>query len=155
MSFQSLASGGNPDRATGEGMFLYWGRWEGHRVQDTADVNLSGPFTLGGREHDLVAGVMASHSRQTGSTYDTSAFETVPGSIYDWNGDLPYQEFPKNGKYERTQSQNGVYLATRLRPTDDLSFILGSRLSTFKYNEDYSYYPVSYTHLTLPTSDLV
>ncbi|VVN76683.1 TonB-dependent siderophore receptor [Pseudomonas fluorescens] len=133
------ASGGNPDRATGEGMFLFWGRWEGHRVQDTADVNLSGPFTLGGREHELVAGVMASHSRQTGSTFDTSAFSEVPGSIYDWSGDLPEQDFPKNGKYERTQSQNGIYLATRLRPTDDLSFILGSRLSTFKYDEDYTY----------------
>ena len=135
------ASGGNPDRATGEGMFLYWGRWEGHRVQNTADVNVSGPFSLGGREHDLVAGVMTSHSRQTGATYDTSAFAQVPGSIYDWDGDLPYQNFPKNGKYERTQSQNGVYLATRLRPTDDLSFILGGRVSTFKYNEDYRYYP--------------
>ena len=134
------ASGGNPDRATGEGMFLYWGRWEGHRVQNTADVNVSGPFSLGGRKHDLVAGVMTSHSRQTGATYDTSAFAQVPGSIYDWDGDLPYQNFPKNGKYERTQSQNGVYLATRLRPTDDLSFILGGRVSTFKYNEDYSYY---------------
>ncbi|MHC8309189.1 TonB-dependent siderophore receptor [Pseudomonas sp. GT1P32] len=133
------ASGGNPNRATGDGMFLFWGRWEGHRVQDTADVNVSGPFSLGGREHDLVAGVMASHSRQTGSTYDTSAFEMVPGSIYDWDGHLPKQEFPANGKYERTQSQNGVYLATRLRPTDDLSVILGSRLSTFKYNEDYRY----------------
>ncbi|OLF54735.1 TonB-dependent siderophore receptor [Pseudomonas chlororaphis] len=133
------ASGGNPDRTTGEGMFLYWGRWEGHRVQNTADVNVSGPFTLGGREHDLVAGVMASHSRQTGATYDTSAFGLVPGSIYDWNGKLPEQEFPKNGKYQRTQSQNAVYLATRLRPTDDLSFILGSRLSTFKYDEDYRY----------------
>ncbi|RON50305.1 TonB-dependent siderophore receptor [Pseudomonas frederiksbergensis] len=135
------ASGGNPDRATGEGMFLYWGRWEGHRVQNTADVNVSGPFSLGGREHELVAGVMASHSRQTGATYDTSAFQQVPGSIYDWDGELPKQEFPKNGKYERTQSQNGVYLATRLHPTDDLSVILGSRLSTFKYNEDYGYNP--------------
>jgi outer membrane receptor for ferric coprogen and ferric-rhodotorulic acid len=135
------ASGGNPDRATGEGMFLYWGRWEGHRVQNTADVNVSGPFSLGGREHELVAGVMTAHSRQTGSTYDTSAFSQVPGSIYDWRGDLPKQDFPKNGKYERTQSQNGIYLATRLHPTDDLSVILGSRLSTFKYNEDYGYNP--------------
>ncbi|MEJ5061030.1 MULTISPECIES: TonB-dependent siderophore receptor [unclassified Pseudomonas] len=135
------ASGGNPDRTTGEGTFFYWGRWEGHRVQNTADVNVSGPFTLGGREHELVAGFMTSHSRQTGATYDTSAFELVPGNIFDWEGHIAKQEFPKNGKYERTQSQNGAYLATRLRPTDDLSFILGGRVSTFKYNEDYSYYP--------------
>ncbi|MGJ7517105.1 TonB-dependent siderophore receptor [Pseudomonas baetica] len=134
------ASGGNPDRATGEGMFFYWGRWEGHRVQNTADINVSGPFSLGGREHELVAGFMTSHSRQTGATYDTSAFELVPGNIFDWEGHIAKQEFPKNGKYERTQSQNGLYLATRLRPTDDLSFILGGRLSTYKYNEDYNYY---------------
>ncbi|WP_448089726.1 TonB-dependent siderophore receptor [Pseudomonas azerbaijanoccidentalis] len=135
------ASGGNPDRATGEGMFFYWGRWEGHRVQNTADINVSGPVSLGGREHELVAGFMTSHSRQTGATYDTSAFELVPGNIFDWEGHIAKQEFPKNGKYERTQSQNGAYLATRLRPTDDLSFILGGRVSTFKYNEDYTYYP--------------
>ncbi|MFF7710312.1 TonB-dependent siderophore receptor [Pseudomonas sp. NPDC007930] len=133
------ASGGNPDPVTGEGMFLYWGRWEGHRVQNTADINVSGPFTLGGREHELVAGFMASHSRQTGATYDTSAFSEVPGSIFEWNGHLAEQTFPKNGKYERTQSQNGLYLATRLRPTDDLAIILGGRVSTFKYNEDYAY----------------
>lgn len=135
------ASGGNPDPATGEGMFFYWGRWEGHRVQNTADVNVSGPFSLGGREHELVAGFMTSHSRQTGATFDSSAFGQVPGSIFDWRGDIAEQDFPKNGKYERIQSQNGVYLATRLRPTDDLSFILGGRLSTYKYNEDYTYYP--------------
>ncbi|VVM71486.1 Ferripyoverdine receptor [Pseudomonas fluorescens] len=137
------ASGGAPDRATGEGMFLYWGRWEGHRVQNTADVNVSGPFSLGGREHELVAGFMTSHARQTGATFDSviPGAGGVPGSIYDWNGDLPEQDFPKNGKYERTTSQNGAYLATRLRPTDDLSIILGTRVSTFKYNEDYSYYP--------------
>lgn len=135
------ASGGNPDRNTGEGMFFYWGRWEGHRVQNTADVNVSGPFSLGGREHELVAGFMTSHSRQTGATYDSSEFGLVPGDIFDWKGHIAKPEFPKNGKYERTQSQNGAYLATRLRPTDDLSIILGGRVSTFKYNEDYTYYP--------------
>lgn len=135
------ASGGYPDRTTGEGMSFYWGRWEGHRVQNTADVNVSGPFSLGGREHELVAGFMTSHSRQTGATYDSTALGQVTGSIFDWEGHLAKQDFPKNGKYERTQSQNGAYLATRLRPTDDLSFILGGRVSTYKYNEDYSYYP--------------
>lgn len=137
------ASGGAPDRATGEGMSFYWGRWEGHRVQNTADVNVSGPFTLGGREHELVAGFMTSHARQTGATFDSfiPGAGGVPGSIYDWNGDVAEPDFPKNGKYQRTTSQNGAYLATRLRPTDDLSFILGTRVSTFKYNEDYRYYP--------------
>ncbi len=133
------ASGGNPDRATGEGMFFYWGRWEGHRVQNNADLNLSGPFTLLGREHDLVVGFNSSTSRQTGATYDTSLFAMVPGSIYDWRGEIEVPTFPKNGKYEQNKRQNGAYVATRLKPVDDLSVILGTRVSTFKYDDDYDY----------------
>ncbi|NER63801.1 TonB-dependent siderophore receptor, partial [Pseudomonas sp. MAFF212427] len=133
------ASGGNPDRATGEGMFFYWGRWEGHRVQNTADINLSGPFSLFGRQHDLVVGYNVAHSRQTGATWDTSQFTLVPGSIYDWKGDIGVPDFPKNGKYEQNKSQNGAYIATRLRPTDALSVILGTRVSTFKYDDTYDY----------------
>lgn len=134
------ASGGNPDPVTGEDMFYYWGRWEGHRVQNSADVNLSGPFELFGREHDLVIGAMAAHSKLTGDTYDGSAFSLVSGSIYDWDGNLAEQDFPVNGEYETTQSQNGIYLATRLHPTDDLSVILGTRVSTFKFNNDEDYF---------------
>lgn len=134
------ASGGNPDPVTGENMFYYWGRWEGHRVQNSADVNLSGLFELFGREHDLVIGAMAAHSKLTGDTYDGSAFSLVPGNIHDWDGNLAEQDFPVNGEYETTQSQNGVYLATRLHPTDDLSLILGTRVSTFKYNTDEDYF---------------
>ncbi|MFD2641354.1 TonB-dependent siderophore receptor [Pseudomonas japonica] len=133
------ASGGNPDRATGDGMFFYWGRWEGHRVQNNADLSLSGPFSLLGREHDLVLGFNSTTSRQTGDTYDTSLFAMVPGSIYDWRGDIAVPVFPKNGKYEQNKRQNGAYIATRLKPVDDLSLILGTRVSTFKYDETYNY----------------
>ncbi|WP_256680224.1 TonB-dependent siderophore receptor [Pseudomonas sp. Marseille-P9899] len=133
------ASGGNPDRATGDGMFFYWGRWEGHRVQNSADLSLSGPFSLFGREHDLVVGFNNSTSRQTGATYDTSLFAMVPGSIYDWQGDIDRPVFPKNGKYEQNKRQNGAYIATRLKPADDLSVILGTRVSNFKYDDDYNY----------------
>ncbi|MBH3430780.1 TonB-dependent siderophore receptor [Pseudomonas alkylphenolica] len=132
------ASGGSPDR-DGNGMYFFWGRWEGHRVQNSADLSLSGPFSLFGREHDLVVGYNTSHSRQTGSTWDTSEFGLVPGSIFDWNGHIGVPDFPKNGKYEQKKSQNGAYIATRLRPTDDLSVILGTRVSTFKYHDNYDY----------------
>ncbi|WP_145003759.1 TonB-dependent siderophore receptor [Pseudomonas oryzihabitans] len=134
------ASGGNPDPLTGEGAFFYWGRWEGHRIINTLDANVSGPFTLLGREHDLVAGYTYAASRQTGATFDNGASAAVPGNILDWNGNFPMPDFPSNGKYESNQRQNGAYLATRLKPTDDLSIILGTRVSTFKYDQTYSYY---------------
>lgn len=134
------ASGGTPDPVTGDGMFFYWGKWEGHRVQTTADINASGPFTLFGREHELVVGMTSQESRQTGATFDGSLFEMVPGSIFDWNGHYPEPNFPKNGKYETNQNQNSAYIAARFRPTDDLSLILGSRVSDFQYNSTYTYY---------------
>ena len=134
------ASGGMPDPVTGEGMFFYWGKWEGHRVQTTADINASGPFTLFGREHELVVGYTSQDSRQTGATFDGSLFEMVPGSIFDWNGHYPEPNFPKNGKYETNQNQNSAYIAARFRPTDDLSLILGTRVSDFQYNSTYKYY---------------
>ena len=134
------ASGGMPNPVTGDGMFFYWGKWEGHRVQNTFDINATGPFTLFGREHELVVGATSQSSRQTGATFDGSQFGLVPGSIFDWNGKYPQPDFPKNGKYETNQNQNSAYIAARFKPADDWSIILGSRLSDFQYNSTYKYY---------------
>jgi outer membrane receptor for ferric coprogen and ferric-rhodotorulic acid len=134
------ASGDMPDPVTGEGMFFYWGKWEGHRVQNTFDLNATGPFSLFGREHELVVGYTSQESRQTGATFDGSLFQKVPGSIFDWRGKYPKPDFPKNGKYETNQNQNSAYIAARFKPTDDLSLILGSRVSDFQYNSTYKYY---------------
>lgn len=131
------ASGGNPDPVTGEGAFFYWGHWEGKRVQNTFDANVSGPFELFGREHELVAGYMYAAARTTGDDFDNSAFQIVPGNIYDWNGNFPEPLFPATGDYEANQRQNGGYLAARFKPSDDLSLILGTRVSTFKYDEQH------------------
>ena len=134
------ASGGMPDPVTGKGMSFYWGKWEGHRVQNTADINATGPFSLFGREHELVVGATSQSSRQTGATFDASQVGEVPGSIFDWSGDYPKPYFPKNGKYEKNQNQNSAYIAARFKPTDDLALILGSRLSDYQYNDTYKYY---------------
>ncbi len=139
------ASGGMPDPVTGTGMFFYWGKWEGHRVQNTFDLNATGPFSLFGREHELVVGVTSQSSRQTGATFDASRFGLVPGSIFDWKGDYPKPYFPKNGKYEINEDQNSAYLAARFKPADHLSLILGSRVSDFQYNDTNTYYVQSPT----------
>ena len=134
------ASGGMPNQVTGEGMFFYWGKWEGHRVQNTFDLNATGPFSLFGREHEMVVGVTSQSSRQTGATFDATQFGLVPGSIFDWNGHYPQPNFPKNGKYETNKDENSAYIAARFKPTDDLSVILGSRVSDYQYNDTRKYY---------------
>ncbi|MCY1294099.1 Ferripyoverdine receptor [compost metagenome] len=128
-------SSGNPDPVTGEGMGFYWGRWEGDRVQNTFDANVTGPFELFGREHELVAGYMASAAKTTGDEFEAPPSPLYPGSIFEWNGNYPKPDFPVIGDYETNQRQNGGYLAARFKPSEDLSLILGTRVSTFKYDD--------------------
>jgi outer membrane receptor for ferric coprogen and ferric-rhodotorulic acid len=128
------------DPATGEGAAFYWGHWEGHRLQDTVDINASGPFSLFGREHELVIGYTAAAAKTTGDLYEGLGGDPVPGNLFDWSGDYPEPDFAKTGDYETNQRQSGAYLASRFKPTDDLAIILGTRVSTFKYDDKSDFY---------------
>jgi outer membrane receptor for ferric coprogen and ferric-rhodotorulic acid len=125
------ASGGNPDQASGDGMFMYMGKFKGDQRQDNLDINLHGPFSLFGREHELIAGFMLMNARQDIPVHG-SVYPPVGGSIYDWRGEFAKPDIPKIGDNDILQRQTGAYLATRLKPTDDLAVILGTRVSDFK-----------------------
>jgi outer membrane receptor for ferric coprogen and ferric-rhodotorulic acid len=137
-TFLASASGGNPDPVSGEGMFMYMGRFKGDQVQDNIDVNLSGPFTLAGREHQLIMGFMSMNTRQDIPVYG-SVYPPVDGSIFDWRGEFAKPEIPRVGSDDIVQRQTGAYLATRLKPADDLALILGTRVSNFSGHDDLDY----------------
>jgi outer membrane receptor for ferric coprogen and ferric-rhodotorulic acid len=137
-TFLASASGGNPDPVTGDGMFMYMGKFEGDQVQDNIDINLNGPFTLLGREHQLIAGFMSMNTRQDIPVYG-SVYPPVGGSIFDWHGEFPKPDIPRVGDNDIEQRQTGVYLAARLKPSDDLALILGTRVSDFKGHDDLDY----------------
>ncbi|MCY7259383.1 TonB-dependent siderophore receptor [Pseudomonas protegens] len=125
------ASGGNPNPATGDGMFMYMGKFKGEQIQDNLDINLHGPFSLFGREHELIAGFMLMNAKQDIPVHG-SVYPPVGGSIYQWRGEFAKPDIPKIGDNDILQRQTGAYLATRLKPTDELAVILGTRVSDFK-----------------------
>lgn len=133
------ASGGNPDPVSGEGMYMFMGKYKGDQVQNTLDVNISGPFSLFGREHELIMGFMATRSKQDVPVYG-SIYPGVGGSIFDWQGEYAKPDIPRTGQNDIVQRQTGAYLATRLKPTDDLSVILGARVSTFSGSDTTDFY---------------
>ncbi|WP_430444513.1 MAG: TonB-dependent siderophore receptor [Pseudomonas piscis] len=133
------ASGGNPDQATGNGMFMYMGKFKGEQVQDNLDINLRGPFSLFGREHELIAGFMLMNAKQDIPVHG-SVYPPVGGSIYDWRGEFAKPDIPKIGDNDILQRQTGAYLATRLKPSDDLAVILGTRVSDFKGIDNTRYF---------------
>ncbi|MDM0026212.1 TonB-dependent siderophore receptor [Variovorax saccharolyticus] len=137
-SLLGSASGGNPDPVTGEGMYLFSGDFRGNRTQDTANASITGSYALGGRKHDLMFGGMWSNTRTDGP-WSESLYPLLPGSIFNWTGNFPQPEFPPIASYEDRDRQTAVYGATRLRPTDALSVILGARVTRVTASDTRTY----------------
>ncbi|TFY93056.1 TonB-dependent siderophore receptor [Pseudomonas nabeulensis] len=138
------ASGGNPDPVTGDGMYMFMGKYKGDQVQNTLDINVSGPFSLFGREHELIMGFMATRSKQDVPVYG-SIYPGVGGSIFDWHGEYAKPDIPRSGQNDIVQRQTGAYLATRLKPTDDLAVILGARVNNFSGTDSTDFYDPAQT----------
>ncbi|MBK4998135.1 TonB-dependent siderophore receptor [Pseudomonas sp. S31] len=137
----ATASWGFPDITSGDGVRLYGGAGSTWQKQTGLDVQLQGPFTLGGRQHELIVGYNFSRYENRHSPLRGTAIEGTYVNFYDWDN---YTTKPdtSNGKLydgDTTIYQSGGYIATRLRPTDDLSLILGARVSNYKYDYDLEY----------------
>ncbi len=129
------ASRGSPDALTGAGVSMYVNRLDSYQTQDNLDVFATGPFTLGGREHELVVGSSVAYTHLNYPTYELATPDV--DNIYQWDGN-------PGGKPDlsRTQdnltrlSQTGFYTAVRLKPYDPLSIIIGTRVSWWKQIDD-------------------
>lgn len=133
------ASWGFPDKQSGDGLMLYGGDGKGWQKQTGIDLMARGPFQLLGREHELVLGYNWSKFED----HNDPAYDDLEGrevNIYTWNNQTPRPI--ADGKLMDNDSlirQSGVYLATRLKPTDDLAVILGARASNYKYSYSLDY----------------
>ncbi|PRA63061.1 TonB-dependent siderophore receptor [Pseudomonas sp. MYb187] len=137
----ATASWGFPDLNTGAGVRLYGGAGSTWQKQTGVDVQAQGPYQLFGRQHELIVGYNFSRYENRHSPLRGTAIEGTFVNFYAWDN---YTSEPNtsNGKLydgDTTIYQNGTYIATRLRPTDALSIILGARASDYKYNYDLEY----------------
>ncbi|WP_263139975.1 TonB-dependent siderophore receptor [Pseudomonas sp. RIT-PI-AD] len=131
------ASGGKPDPETGAGGFMFVNRLDSHQYQDTVDVYATGPFSLLGREHELVVGGSTSRTHLNFPTYERMNPE-VP-NIFEWNGDqIGKPHFSKLEDNLSLLRQSGVYVAAKLKPIDPLSIILGSRVTWWDERDENS-----------------
>ena len=77
----------SPNVTTGKAMMLTRAYF-GETTSDTGDLYATGPFSLFGREHELVVGTSVSRSRWTGKDYTAAVH--VNGNSHDyfpWDGD--------------------------------------------------------------------
>ncbi|MBW7902739.1 MAG: TonB-dependent siderophore receptor [Rhodocyclaceae bacterium] len=135
------ADGGFPDKATGEGVMMTAGRWASPPVQHSMDVYAGGPFTLLGRKHDLVLGVMASSTKEDSESYYTWHVFPIP-NIYRWDGSIPGRpDSSATGDSNYKEKTRSAYVTARFKPFDPLSVIVGARTTTWedrKYTRPYA-----------------
>ena len=106
--------------------------YKGKTRELDGDLSFSGPFSLGGREHQLTFGANVARSRtQETSLYGTSSYYT-PVSLEDaLNGVIAkptYNMANADATSNYTDRQKSVYAGTRLSLTDDLHLIVGARM---------------------------
>jgi outer membrane receptor for ferric coprogen and ferric-rhodotorulic acid len=137
-----LYTGTGFNAANGEGANMLSARWAGDLKQRIATLTASGPFTLFGREHELMAGGSYSIAEDQGHNYAgwwyrgdywaeiTNAWDFLSSGNHP-KPDLQAEDSEYGGRIEQT----GAYTAVRLKPTDKVSVILGGRVSDWKETE--------------------
>ncbi|PWE41192.1 TonB-dependent siderophore receptor [Pseudomonas prosekii] len=123
----------NDDRS---GMSAYSGHMVGEQKMKAYDFNVAGPYSLFGREHEMMFGY-GEAERSSDNPYTIGG--GVPkgyGNIADWKymGDIA--KFPdtvtaRTGSTDSTRQKAG-YVATRLSLTDKFHAVLGSRYGSWK-----------------------
>ena len=126
------------------GMTAYMGHMLGTQKMSVYDFNLSGPYQLFGREHEMMFGYGEAENRSTSPYAFNSPQAADYSKIRDWKymGDI--------GKFADTVTslpgargitrQKAGYLATRLSLTDELHAVLGSRYGSWDESSTDYYY---------------
>lgn len=134
-SFQTSSGRAFLNQATGAATMLRYDA-DAEQVQKGLDLTLQGPFRLGGRTHEFIAGFNYQDYRNDHVGYDIGV-STV--NFYTWDNYLPRPtETGEIGEIFTIDSrQKGSYVAFRFNLVDDLNLIVGARSSDYRY--DYYY----------------
>ncbi|WP_025859230.1 TonB-dependent siderophore receptor [Pseudomonas sp. CHM02] len=112
---------------------VYAAKYTGSTISNNGDFYLSGPFDLGGREHQLVVGSSVSRTHWKGKDYYNPTYKDGNDfDLYGWDGDSLEPDWGQPVHKDDITRQAAVYFSTRLSLTDDLSLLLGSRLTDYR-----------------------
>lgn len=131
---------GNPDRATGNGIFTYPGKFAGDTKNLTVEAYLSGKVSIGGREHEVMIGANRGAQRyRQYSSYDYSQVGlSLPlDNLFD--GTFPRPDFPAfDLSLDQHTRRETIYGLFRANLTDAVKVMLGGNY-THATSEGVSY----------------
>ncbi|WHP05979.1 TonB-dependent siderophore receptor [Acinetobacter corruptisaponis] len=125
------------DKATGSGAMLYATRWDYRPTQDLFNLTLNGSFDLLNQTHDVVLGTTYTQSKNKRPTYsgwnNDMSWDGNLDNIFTWNGDTPSRPATQiDGWYSGDDRSKSIFGAIRLKATDDLAVILGTRVEDWQ-----------------------
>lgn len=123
------------DQGTGDGLALNAERRDYRLRNQSVDINLRGPFTLGGREHEAVLGLdYTDFQSLTYGSFDITGLRDKPINIYQWDN----RGSPVFGErfvvFDSTRRQTSLYGAGRFALADGLKLIVGGKLLNYDSN---------------------
>lgn len=124
---------GTPNQDTGAGLYSYPSLYEDKNTQNIVDVYASGPFSLAGREHELVLGASWAKSELEDVSRYGQGIGTALPALENWTGDYPMPAFDSaiDGS-EFTDKTKSVYSAARFSLTEQLALTVGARATELK-----------------------
>ncbi|WP_286162405.1 TonB-dependent siderophore receptor [Methylobacillus flagellatus] len=121
---------GNQDKATGTGLAAQAGMYRDATKELIADAYLSGPFTLGGRQHELVLGSSWSRSDSTevekfGGVFSYPSFDSI--------AEQPLPTFVASGNFADIRVKRfNSYIASKWNVSDALKLTAGANMLSYK-----------------------
>lgn len=104
--------------------------------EKSIDLYAKGPFSLMGRNHDLVFGYNYSKSEAESNRFDNDTTDTSV-DIFNWNNNSPLDRsaFEWWSTFNVDVRQKIAYATTVLKPIDELSVILGARVVDYEWEQ--------------------
>ena len=128
-------SGGFPDQATGDGLLLNADYRDYQLKVNSVDVNVRGPFSAFGRQHELVLGMDYSEFQSTTDGRFGGGVAGTPANLYRWNRTVTPAFGNAVVTYDSTRRQASAYAASRFNLSERLKLIAGAKV--LRYSENY------------------
>lgn len=118
------------NQATGSGGYVLMPRYNADTRQTNLDAYVTGPFSLFGRRHEVIAGVTLSRLQQDSPSYPVARTNIV--NIFNWFGEVSPPTHVQSGYTALKEYQAGAYVSARLQLGERASLLLGSRITDWK-----------------------
>ena len=124
-----------PDQATGDGLRMS-ADYRDYQLQvNSVDVNVRGPFSAFGRQHELVLGMDYNEFQSTTDGRFDKNIQGQPVNLYRWNRTATPVFGDTFVTYDSTRRQASAYAASRFTLSERLKLIAGAKV--LRYSENY------------------